>query len=205
MNSLGKLPFNWFDLLVVIVLVAGAFRGRKRGMSQELIPLLKWICIVLVCGLCYAPLAAFVSDMAQFSRLTSAVMAYFGLGLVVSLLFSFVARQLGGKIIGSDAFGRGEYYLGIVAGMMRFACVLLCGLAILNARLYTQQEIEEHNRYVQKNYDNDFFPALFQVQAQVFQGSLSGPVISNNLSMLLIKPTQGESAPLKRKEFNLPM
>ena len=44
---MAKFQFNWFDIALVIFLVIGAFRGRKRGMSQEVIPLFKWITITI--------------------------------------------------------------------------------------------------------------------------------------------------------------
>ena len=44
--NLDKLPFNWFDFVLVVVLVVGVFRGRKHGMSEELLPLLKWLAIL---------------------------------------------------------------------------------------------------------------------------------------------------------------
>jgi len=38
-----------------------------------------------------------------------------------------------GQIIGSDVFGNAEYYLGMCAGAVRYACVTLVVLAFLNA------------------------------------------------------------------------
>jgi uncharacterized membrane protein required for colicin V production len=45
--------FNYFDVIVVVWLIIGLLRGRKRGMSQELLPTLQWLGIVIVCGLFY--------------------------------------------------------------------------------------------------------------------------------------------------------
>ena len=79
------------------------------------------------------------------------------------------------------------------------------GLALLNSRLYTQQEIDERNKFVIQNYDNDFFPSIFQVQDYCFKTSISGPTIQKGLSFALIEPVVGASKPLPRKELNLPM
>ena len=202
---MGNLHINWFDVALVGVLVAGAFVGRKRGMSQELIPLIKWISLILVCGLFYRPIAEMIANATVFSMLTASLTAYLGLALIVAVLFALIGRQLGGKIIGSDVFGKSEYYLGIFSGMLRFACILIFGLALLNARFYTADEIDARNRFVQKNYDSDFFPALFQVQDQVFRESMAGPVIFKQLNFVLIEPVKAQGKPLKRKELNLPM
>jgi uncharacterized membrane protein required for colicin V production len=202
---MAKFQFNWFDIALVLFLVLGAFRGRKRGMSQELLPLMKWLALVAVCGFLYQPVAEMISSSTVSSLLSASYAAYLGLALVVTLVFVLISRQLGGKIVGSDMFGKSEYYLGILSGMVRFACILIFGLSLLNARSFTQKEIDARNRYVQQNYSNDFFPALFQVQDQVFRESLAGPVIHSQLGCVMIKPVPAESKPLKRKELDLPM
>lgn len=197
---MGNLPFNWFDVFVVAFLVAGAFRGRKRGMSQEVIPLVKWLTLAFVCGLCYLPIATEISNGTVFGLFAASLTAYLGLALVIMIAFTLINRSLGGKVVGSDAFGRSEYYLGILSGMIRFACILIFGLALLNSRLYSQKELDDHRLYVQRNFDNDFFPTLFQVQDQVFKESLTGSTVAQNLNFLLIKPAYPDSKPLKRKE-----
>jgi uncharacterized membrane protein required for colicin V production len=202
---MAKFHFNWFDIALVLFLVAGAFRGRKRGMSQELLPLLKWVTVVAVCGFFYLPVAEMISQSTVASLLSASYMAYLGMALLVVLVFMLISSQLGGKIVGSDMFGKSEYYLGILSGMVRFACILVFGLSLLNARSFTQKEIDARNRYVQYNYSNDFFPALFQVQDQVFRESLAGPMIHSQLGCVLIQPVPAETKPIKRKELDLPM
>jgi adenylate cyclase len=46
--NLDALPINGFDLVLVVVLVLGVYRGRKLGMSNELLPLLMWLAILLL-------------------------------------------------------------------------------------------------------------------------------------------------------------
>ena len=43
--NLDTLPFNAFDLVLVVVLGLGIYSGRKQGMSGELLPLVKWLAI----------------------------------------------------------------------------------------------------------------------------------------------------------------
>jgi len=202
---MAKFNFNWFDTALVLFLVAGAFRGRKRGMSQELLPLLMWVTLVAVCGFFYRPVAEMIASETVASLLSASYMAYLGMALVVAIVFAIINRQLGGKIVGSDMFGKSEYYLGIISGMVRFACIVLFGLSLLNARSFTQKEIDARNRFVQQNYSNDFFPSLFQVQDQIFKESFAGPMIHSQLGCVLIDPVAAESKPLKRKELDLPM
>jgi uncharacterized membrane protein required for colicin V production len=203
--SLDKLPFNWFDLVLVAVLIMGIFRGRKRGMSEELLTMLQWVAIVIVCSIAYQPLGAWLAGVSLLNLLSSYVAAYVMAGLGVSIAFVLFKRLFHGKLIGSDAFGKAEYYLGMPAGMFRFGCVLLAGLALLNAPFYTQQEIQAYKEYQMKNFDSEFFPGLQTLQANVFEQSLTGPAIKKYLAFLLIKPTASTSAKqLKQKEWTMP-
>ncbi len=89
-------------------------------------------------------------------------------------------RWLGGKLLGSDAFGKGEYYLGMPAGFVIFVCFLVSWLAILNARLFTEKEIKTNQAYVKDVYGSDFFPGLYAAQQSVFVESFAGPYISKS-------------------------
>jgi len=111
---------------------------------------------------------------------------------------------LDGKLLGSDVFGRSEYYLGMGAGLVRFSCVLLAGLALLNARYFSPTEVRAMEKRDIDLYGSDFFPGLHSVQATVFDKSLTGPWIKENLSFLLIKPTEPEDKELHQKEYVMP-
>src|SRR2546429_2297903 len=110
--SPDKLPVNLFDFALVAVLVVGVFRGRKHGMSEELLGLLKWLAILVVCALGYQPLGKMFAR-STFSLGFGHLMAYVAAALVVVALFSGIKRRLGGKLLGSDLFRKAGYYLGI--------------------------------------------------------------------------------------------
>ena len=200
-----NLPINWFDIFVLFWLVLGILRGRKLGMSQELLIFLQWAAIVIVCAVTYQPLGDWLFLTAHMlSRLIFYIIAYVLSASLVSSAFVLVKRLLGGKLIGSDTFGKWEYYFGMPAGMLRFFCMLLTGLAVLNSRLYTPQEIQADRAYQMKNFDSEFFPKLYQIQAGVFEKSLSGKLIKQHLAFLLIKPTgQERSAPYKQPDWQM--
>jgi uncharacterized membrane protein required for colicin V production len=202
--SPDNLPFNWFDIALVVVLVMGVQRGRKRGMSEELMTVLQWVAIILACSILYQPLGDWLASVSLFSHLTSYIVAYLVIASVVSIGFVLFKRLFRGKLIGSDAFGHAEYYLGMPAGMLRFACVLLAGLALLNARFYTQKEIQTNLAYQNDVYGKDYFPGLQVLQANVFDQSLTGPAIKKYLGFLLIKPTAPENKEIHRKVWAMP-
>jgi hypothetical protein len=134
----------------------------------------------------------------------SYVVAYICIVMIVLFIFVYVKRGLGGKLIGSDKFGRAEYPLGMISGLIRFACMILVAVSVLNARYYSPAEIAEAIKYQNDNYGSNFFPTLEATQTQVFQKSPIGKFIKTNLGMLLIKPTAPAKSDSKQKEFQMP-
>ena len=202
--SLDKLPVNIFDAIVLAILAAGVWRGRKHGMSEELLMVLKWLSIMLACAFSYEPLGRLIAQEGNFSLLSSYLMAYVSVALVILIIFAGVKRGLGGKLLGSDLFGKAEYYLGMGAGLVRFTCMLLAALALLNARYFSEKEIQAMERFQNDVYGSNFFPGLHNLQAMVFERSFLGPVIRDNLGLLLIKQTAPEEKKFKQKEYQFP-
>jgi uncharacterized membrane protein required for colicin V production len=191
----NSLSLNWFDAVVAFVLVFGLFRGRKNGMSKEILPLFTWLAIILVSGLFYPQAAQWLVNLAHLDLLISNILGYAILALIVFLIFSMLKRPLGLKLFGSNLFGSAEYYLGTPAGMVRYACVLLFVLAFLNARQFTPAQIEADNQYQERWYGAQFFPGLYSIQNQVLEKSFTGPYIKKYLAVLLIKPTTTKGGP----------
>jgi len=191
MQSLAanSLSVNWFDVVLVLVLLFGLFRGRRNGMSKEVLPLFQWLAIIFISGLFYSLVAQWLASLAHLNPLTSNILGYAILALVVFLFFSMLKRPLGLKLFGSNLFGSAEYYLGTPSGMVRYACVLLFVLAFLNARLFTPAQIEADSQYQERWYGSQFFPGLYTVQNQVFVKSFTGPYIKKYLDVLLIEST----------------
>jgi len=190
--ALDNLPVNWFDGVVLGMLIIGLFRGRKLGMSKEVLPLLKWVSLVVVCGLWYQTVAQLLVKTAALSKLPSCIFGYLLLAFVIFLLFMALRRLLVYRLAENNLFGSGEYYLGMLSGMIRFACMLLAVLALLNAPFYTAADIKQHEAYVKRwfgggTYSGDFFPSLQTVQDEVFTKSFTGPYIKDYLGPLLIE------------------
>jgi hypothetical protein len=189
-----KLPINWFDILVIAVLLVGYTRGRKHGMSKELLHVMKWMAVVLIAAIGYEPLGFWLDSMLHLGKLTSYVIAYSLIAGVIMLMFIWVNDTLGRKLAGTDTFGKGEFYLAMPAGMLRFACIMLALLALLNARLYRTAEIKAMQKFQDDNYGSQFFPTLASVQTEVFEDSFVGPQVRKYMSFLLIKPTSPGAA-----------
>ena len=196
--------FNWFDVAVVLVLAFGFWRGRRRGMTKELLPSLQWLAILLGAGLGHIFVADWLTHQGvirycfgtHFKERTAALLsAYLLIALVVFIIFVALRRKFNPKLEGSSIFGGNEYYWGIPAGMMRYTCLMLVALALLNAPLYTAADIAAtkayNNRWYgggMKDFKGDFIPSIDELQVTVFKQSLLGPLIKDYLAVLLIIP-----------------
>ena len=202
--ALDKLPINAFDCIVLATLFIGLLRGRKHGMSEELMGLFKWLAVVIGCALVYEPAGQWFAQSSPFSLLASFLIVYIAGALFILSLFAFCRHRLGGKLVGSDIFGRAEYYLGMGSGVVRLSCMLLAVLAVLNARYFSPMEVRAMEQFQNDVYGSNYFPTWHTAQAVVFERSLSGPWIRDHLGFLLIKPTQPEDKQYHQKEANLP-
>jgi uncharacterized membrane protein required for colicin V production len=189
--ALNNLPINWFDAMLVIVLGFGLFRGRSNGMSKEAMPVFQWLSLILVAGMGYPLLAPTYANTLGMSKGASAILGYGTLALAVWLVFYILKGIFVPRLTGSNFFGGGEYYLGMISGLIRFACMLVAALALLNGPSYTPEEIKAHKAYMQRwfgggLYKGNYFPDVNDVQDAVFKQSFTGPYLKNYLGTLLI-------------------
>ena len=202
--NLSQLPVNIFDVIVIAVLGLGLYQGRRHGMSEELMGLIKWLLIVVGCGFVYGPAGRWLAHSSPFSLLASYLFVYAGGLLLILAIFGLFKHYLGGKLVGSDIFGKSEYYLGMGAGLVRFGCVMIAALAMLNARYFSAEEVRAMENFQNDVYGSNYFPTWHSAQEVVFDHSLAGGWIHEHLSFLLITPTQPEDKSFHQKEANLP-
>ena len=92
--ALDKLPVNWFDMAVLLILALGLFRGRKNGMTKEVLRVFQWLAVVIVCGLFYETAAQAVGNIAAWNKPTSYVTGYLILAFMVWIVFAVLKRFL---------------------------------------------------------------------------------------------------------------
>ncbi|MBA4150622.1 MAG: CvpA family protein [Verrucomicrobia bacterium] len=193
--------FNWFDLLVVVLLAVGIFHGRKRGMSLELLPLFELLVIVVVGAKIYSLFGTKLSEWTNgtMSLLASFIGAYILFGLVTHMIFTRLKRAVGEKLVGGDIFGSMEYYFGMAAGMLRYACYIMIGLALLNAKPIDEAKEKAYRKTEKDNLGNIQFPTTTSIQINVFNESRVGSFSRSHLADLLIAPTAPNAKAPKRE------
>jgi uncharacterized membrane protein required for colicin V production len=203
--SLPNLHVGLFDVLLLAVLAAGLFKGRQHGMSVEFLDLAKWLAVLFGSATLYEIVGReLAQSLRVFGLLACYLMAYVGAAMLIFVLFALLKHAVGGKFLGSDIFGHSEYYLGMVSGMARYACVLLAALALLNARAFSPTEVRASHDFQKTWFGTDLFPTLHSLQTTVFVDSCIGPWIHGKLGFLLIKPTEPDREQKPLKEVKMP-
>src|SRR5439155_838084 len=70
-----SLQFGWFDVLVITVLLVGVSRGRKRGMSEELLDVIKWALVVFIAANIYEPAGQVLAQSTVFEKSLTGLLA----------------------------------------------------------------------------------------------------------------------------------
>jgi uncharacterized membrane protein required for colicin V production len=205
--ALSRLNVNYVDLIVVVWLIIGLLYGRKRGMTQELLPTIQWVAIVVVAGFFYPPLALIIRQYARFEPLWANIFAYVSIAFAIHLVYLWLKHLINQKLIGTDMFGRMEYYLGMIAGVIRFGCMVIMACALMNSRIITKAELAKTEKLQSDAFSDIRFPTYGSIQQAVLFESCTGNLIETNLSSVLIatalpKPA-GKSVSLKQQQEQL--
>jgi len=199
--ALDKLPFGWFDVLFAALLAFGLYRGRKNGLTKELVPSLRWVGIVLAAGLGNEFAGQIFHNFTGLGRAGSDCLGYLAMAFLVFVLFIPVEGSLKTRLEGSNLFGGAEYYLGMSAGLVRYLGIILFSLALISTPHYTAAEIQADRDFAfntfgggQQGFSGDFFPTFQQVQESVFKRSQVGPFIADHLGAILINSAPASAA-----------
>jgi uncharacterized membrane protein required for colicin V production len=188
----AALPIGVFDFALLIFLVIGFVRGRRRGMSQEMMDLFMWLGMVAGASFGYKELGRLMASKLTMDPVTANMIAYVGCALAVAFIFVVIKNAMKDKMAGSDLFGRLEYPLGILSGMIRFFCLVLMAMSLLGARLISKAETDAAVAAQVKDLGSQFFPVMGQIQDDVLVKSFTGPYIRKHLSFAFIEPMQGK-------------
>src|SRR2546425_2670833 len=102
--SLDHLSFGWFDVVLLAMIALGLFRGRKHGMTKEVLPMFQWVVIVIVCGLCYEMAGELYINLAKLGITEAYLLGYLSLAFLVFLLFVVLKKMLMPRLTGSNFF-----------------------------------------------------------------------------------------------------
>jgi uncharacterized membrane protein required for colicin V production len=194
------MPIKTFDIVVVVFVIVGIVRGRKLGMSQDLLNLLMWVGIVIGGAFAYGPGGAFLAKNANISQLWSNVGVYLGVAVACFVLQGIVKDLIKDKLANSDLFGRLEYPLGMMSGAIRYPAMLIMLMALLHSRLVTSADMAATAKSQKENYGSISLPTRGDIQQAIFYESMSGRFIREKAPWLLIVNSSATVTNLRQKD-----
>lgn len=125
------MPFNWFDIVLTLVILMSAIAGLRSGFARVVIGLIATIAGLLLGFWCYrivaAKLAPFLSTPA-LADIFGFLIIFFGILILGALVAALLSRLF--KWIGLSWF---DHFLGGVAGVIRGILMVAAFAAILVA------------------------------------------------------------------------
>jgi uncharacterized membrane protein required for colicin V production len=191
--KISHIAITWFDLLVVGLLIIGTYRGKRRGLSEELLDVCQWLCIVVLGALVYKPLGEIVAGYTNMGLFYGYVVSYGFTAVLIKFGFTCFKRAVGEKLVQSDAFGGLEYYMGMIAGAVRYFCVLLFAISFLHAEYISDAERAATAQMQEDNFGSISFPTIGSLQHTVFYQSPSGKMIGKYLHDQLMQPADSKA------------
>jgi uncharacterized membrane protein required for colicin V production len=194
---------NWFDFLVLVAIVVGIIRGRKRGMSEEFLDVIQWLLIVFAGAFGYRPLGIFIANYTHMEAWVAFMVAYFAIAFVLILIFAGLKRAIGEKLVQSDTFGSFEYYLGMLAGAVRFLCMVVVLLAFVSGIYVTEADRIKDTKWQQESFGFRLIPTPGFMQQIIFHESACGQLMQKHAANILIQPVppgaKGDTIAKKRE------
>lgn len=115
-------PINFFDLMVIVIVLLSGLVAFARGMVRELLKLASWIGAAVVTSYGFAYVRPMLRDLIHIRPIADAVGAI-GIFLISLILFSFVANLIA-EHVRDSAFKGFDRTLGFVFGLIRGAVIV---------------------------------------------------------------------------------
>jgi hypothetical protein len=168
-------------------------------MSSEALLLLQWLLIIFLGAYTYEIGGRFLNTASKLELGLCCIAVYVFLAALLKWIFAALKHHMGDKLLAANAFGKGEYVLGMFAGLVRYFCILVFCLSVLHGISLPPPAAPAKTPKAAKGESavlSNLSPS--SLKEDVFGRSLSGPVLKRHLSDLLLKSTPAKAPPKKK-------
>ncbi len=178
---------NLYDAIFVAAVLAGMWTSRK-GLPVELLPVARWLTVVLVGAVVYKPIALFFVGLTNISFTTAAVWTYIVVTFGVVMAFVGLKTAIQRTLESSTFLGKADQPLGMVAGGVKALFVIVAVMAVLNTQKSSAAQLAANARMQQDSFGDISFPTPSRLQHDMVAESWFGGLVSSRASFLLIDP-----------------
>ena len=185
------MPFSWFDGVVIVLLGVGVFKGKKHGMSEELFPLMAWLAVAVGAGMLYQPVGNFLAEHVRIPRYWIMVLTYIFIAFMLHTIFTVIRKKAKDQVQKIDIFGKMEYFLGMIAGALKVACMIVVGVSLFCSKIVTEEEVKRDRAKQENDLGTTFFPTRKTAHYDIVYGSFTGDFLRNKVPNLVMQPVTG--------------
>lgn len=163
---------NWFDVLVAVALVYGAWSGTRTGLSGELLRALSLVLMVAVAVFFYEPVGRWLRRSFNWPVEPGNLVAFVGLAVAVYAVMLIVRLALHQRLTRKPMAAAVENFGGAVAGLVRVT-VLLAVLTVtlcLTRSEFWHKQVGQNSQFGSRVIHH--LPAVEAVTKQHFEEKL---------------------------------
>lgn len=179
---------NWFDMAVLFLVMLGARRGFRQGLSEELMGLLQWLVGLSLFGLWHVDWAH------ELSRFFGIRLVHGELLVVLGLLWgTFWLSSKLEKIWVENGFyfeiATGfDRLLGMFCGLLKSMCLAFALMALLSFPSFTKGDLMRSKEYQREWFGTLEFPTFGDLQQDVIAQSYTGKKVQHLLVAFMRRP-----------------
>ena len=196
MPVVAAVQLNVFDAFVVGMLGWGIYAGKENGASGLWMDFIQWAIIALAGGLMGGLIGSAFRALFSAGPYWSQTLGYITWVLIICGFFAFLASKGKDEAIDGDKFGKLEYPLGILGGMLKKFFIVLVVMSFLNARIYTPAQLEASRQMQIKEFGSTLFPTITSMHFTVFKNSFCGPFLDKAFGWAVLQPVK--PVPIRR-------
>jgi len=191
---IAALRLNMFDAVLAGALGWGIYQGKEHGASTTHVSVVQWMLIGLAGGFAGNLLGSLMFSIlgsAYWGQLTGYLLWIF----IVAAFFAFLNSKGKGEWKDADWFGRLEYPLGVLGCVLKYFCIILTIMSILNAKHYSAEDIRKDRAWQIEEFGSALFPTFTMLNNTVFNTSFCGPYVKKAFSWAILPSAK---APTRR-------
>ncbi len=183
-----ELRLNLFDAALVIMLGYGFHLGNREGASGLWLSAVQWLLIALPGGLMGGLMGSLFRGLIGAGPYWSQISGYACWLVMVWGVFAYLRSEGKDEAIDGDKFGRLEYPLGTLCGVLRNLFIVLTVISFLNARVYTRQQLAFDKQQQIEEFGTALFPTRSSLHGMVYNTSFFGPRVKFLFGWALLQP-----------------